>query len=106
MLFDRWKYYFLLFLLGLWLPGMLNAQGTSFFRVPKKKPPIEKEEAPPPPPTPVRVAPKPKPTPPPPKPPPADRSVSDVIFLLDTSGSMDAFLPGQKQISSSQPRRR
>ena len=100
MLFDRWKYYFLLFLLGLWLPGMLNAQGTSFFRVPKKKPPIEKEEAPPPPPTPVRVAPKPKPTPPPPpapKPPPADRSVSDVIFLLDTSGSMDAFLPGQKQ---------
>ena len=49
MLFDRWKYYFLLFLLGLWLPGMLNAQGTSFFRVPKKKPPIEKEEAPPPP---------------------------------------------------------
>ena len=41
MLFDRWKYYFLLFLLGLWLPGMLNAQGTSFFRVPKKKPPIE-----------------------------------------------------------------
>ena len=76
---------------------MLNAQGTSFFRVPKKKPPIEKEEAPPPPPTPVRVAPKPKPPPPAPKPPPADRSVSDVIFLLDTSGSMDAFLPGQKQ---------
>ena len=100
MLFDRRKYYFLLFLLGLWLPGMLNAQGTSFFRVPKKKPPIEKEEAPSPPPTPVQVAPKPKPTPPPPpapKPPPADRSVSDVIFLLDTSGSMDAFLPGQKQ---------
>ena len=100
MLFDRWKYYFLLFLLGLWLPGMLNAQGTSFFRVPKKQPPVQKEEAPPPPPTPVRVAPKPKPTPPSPpspKPPPVDRSVSDVIFLLDTSGSMDAFLPGQKQ---------
>ena len=66
MLFDRWKYYFLLFLSGLWLPGMLSAQGTSFFRVPMKKPPIEKEEALPPRPTPVRVAAKPKPTPPPP----------------------------------------
>ena len=99
MLFDCWRRCCLLLLLGLWLPGMLDAQGTNFFRVPKKQPPVQKEEAPPPPPTPVRPPPKPKPTPPPPapKPPPADRSVSDVIFLLDTSGSMDAFLPGQKQ---------
>ena len=99
MLFDCCRRCCLLLLLGLWLPGMLDAQGTNFFRVPKKQPPVQKEEAPPPPPTPVRPPPKPKPTPPPPapKPPPADRSVSDVIFLLDTSGSMDAFLPGQKQ---------
>ena len=99
MLFDCWRRCCLLLLLGFWLPGMLDAQGTNFFRVPKKQPPVQKEEAPPPPPTPVRPPPKPKPTPPPPapKPPPADRSVSDVIFLLDTSGSMDAFLPGQKQ---------
>lgn len=99
MLFDCWRRCCLLLLLGLWLPGILDAQGTNFFRVPKKQPPVQKEEAPPPPPTPVRPPPKSKPTPPPPapKPPPADRSVSDVIFLLDTSGSMDAFLPGQKQ---------
>ena len=99
MLFDCWKRCCLLLLLSLWSPGMLDAQGTNFFRVPKKQPLVQKEEAPPPPPTPVRPPPKPKPTPPPPapKPPPADRSVSDVIFLLDTSGSMDAFLPGQKQ---------
>ena len=99
MLFDCWRRCCLLLLLGLWLPGMLDAQGTNFFRVPKKQPPVQKEEAPPPPPTPVRPPPKPKPTPPPsaPKPTPVDRSVSDVIFLLDTSGSMDAFLPGQKQ---------
>ena len=99
MLFNCWRRCCLLLLLGLWLPGMLDAQGTNFFRVPKKQPPIQKEEAPPPPPTPVRPPPKPKPTPPPPapKPTPVDRSVSDVIFLLDTSGSMDAFLPGQKQ---------
>ena len=99
MLFDCWKRCCLLLLLSLWLPGMLDAQGTNFFRVPKKQPPVQKEEAPPPPPTPVRPPPKPKPTPPPPapKPTPVDRSVSDVIFLLDTSGSMDAFLPGQKQ---------
>ncbi len=99
MLFDCCRRCCLLLLLGLWLPGMLDAQGTNFFRVPKKQPPVQKEEAPPPPPTPVRPPPRPKPTPlpPAPKPPPADRSVSDVIFLLDTSGSMDAFLPGQKQ---------
>ena len=99
MLFNCWRRCCLLLLLGLWLPGMLDAQGTNFFRVPKKQPPVQKEEAPPPPPTPVRPPPKPKPTPPPPapKPTPVDRSVSDVIFLLDTSGSMDAFLPGQKQ---------
>ena len=99
MLFDCWRRCCLLLLLGLWLPGMLDAQGTNFFRVPKKQPPVQKEEAPPPPPTPVRPPPKPEPTPPPsaPKPTPVDRSVSDVIFLLDTSGSMDAFLPGQKQ---------
>ena len=99
MLFNCWRRCCLLLLLGLWLPGMLGAQGTNFFRVPKKQPPVQKEEAPPPPPTPVRPPPKPKPTPPPPapKPTPVDRSVSDVIFLLDTSGSMDAFLPGQKQ---------
>ena len=99
MLFDCWRRCCLLLLLGLWLPGILDAQGTNFFRVPKKQPPVQKEEAPPPPPTPVRPPPKSKLTPPPPapKPPPADRSVSDVIFLLDTSGSMDAFLPGQKQ---------
>ena len=99
MLFNCWRRCCLLLLLGLWLPGMLDAQGTNFFRVPKKQPPVQKEEASPPPPTPVRPLPKPKPTPPPPapKPTPVDRSVSDVIFLLDTSGSMDAFLPGQKQ---------
>ena len=99
MLFNCWRRCCLLLLLGLWLPGMLDAQGTNFFRVPKKQPLGQKEEAPPPPPTPVRPPPKPKPTPPPPapKPTPVDRSVSDVIFLLDTSGSMDAFLPGQKQ---------
>ena len=99
MLFNCWRRCCLLLLLGLWLPGMLDAQGTNFFRVPKKQPPVQKEEAPSPPPTPVRPPPKPKPTPPPPapKPTPVDRSVSDVIFLLDTSGSMDAFLPGQKQ---------
>ena len=99
MLFNCWRRCCLLLLLGLWLPGMLDAQGTNFFRVPKKQPPVQKEEASPPPPTPVRPPPKPKPTPPPPapKPTPVDRSVSDVIFLLDTSGSMDAFLPGQKQ---------
>ena len=99
MLFNCWRRCCLLLLLGLWLPGMLDAQGTNFFRVPKKQPPVQKEETPPPPPTPVRPPPKPKPTPPPPapKPTPVDRSVSDVIFLLDTSGSMDAFLPGQKQ---------
>ena len=99
MLFNCWRRCCLLLLLGLWLPGMLDAQGTNFFRVPKKQPPVQKEEAPPPPPTPVRPPPKPKPThpPPAPKPTPVDRSVSDVIFLLDTSGSMDAFLPGQKQ---------
>ena len=97
MLFNCWRRCCLLLLLGLWLPGMLDAQGTNFFRVPKKQPPVQKEEAPPPPPTPVRPTPKPKPTPLPPKPTPVDRSVSDVIFLLDTSGSMDAFLPGQKQ---------
>ena len=99
MLFNCWRRCCLLLLLGLWLPGTLDAQGTNFFRVPKKQPPVQKEEAPPPPPTPVRPPPKPKPTPPPsaPKPTPVDRSVSDVIFLLDTSGSMDAFLPGQKQ---------
>ena len=97
MLFNCWRRCCLLLLLGLLLPGMLDAQGTNFFRVPKKQPLVQKEEAPPP--TPVRPPPKPKPIPPPPapKPPPADRSVSDVIFLLDTSGSMDAFLPGQKQ---------
>ena len=99
MLFNCWRRCCLLLLLGLWLPGILDAQGTNFFRVPKKQPPVQKEEAPPPPPTPVRPPPKPKPThpPPAPKPTPVDRSVSDVIFLLDTSGSMDAFLPGQKQ---------
>ena len=99
MLFDCWRRCCLLLLLGFWLPGMLYAQGTNFFRVPKKQPPVQREEAPLPPSTPVRPPPKPKLTPPPPapKPPPADRSVSDVIFLLDTSGSMDAFLPGQKQ---------
>ena len=99
MLFDCWRRCCLLLLLGFWLPGMLDAQGTNFFRVPKKQPPVQREEAPLPPSTPVRPPPKPKLTPPPPapKPPPADRSVSDVIFLLDTSGSMDAFLPGQKQ---------
>ena len=97
MLFNCWRRCCLLLLLGLWLPGMLDAQGTNFFRMPKKQPPVQKEEAPPPPPTPVRPTPKPKPTPLPPKPTPVDRSVSDVIFLLDTSGSMDAFLPGQKQ---------
>ena len=99
MLFDCWRRCCLLLLLGFWLPGMLDAQGTNFFRVPKKQPPVQREEAPLPPPTPVRPPPKPKLTlpPPAPKPPPADRSVSDVIFLLDTSGSMDAFLPGQKQ---------
>ncbi|MDG2197897.1 MAG: VWA domain-containing protein [SAR324 cluster bacterium] len=93
MLFDCWRRCCLLLLLSLWLPGMLDAQGTNFFRVPKKQPPVQKEEAPPPPPTPVRPPPKPQLTPPP----PANHSVSDVIFLLDTSGSMDAFLPGQKQ---------
>ena len=99
MLFDCWRRCCLLLLLGFWLPGMLDAQGTNFFRVPKKQPPVQREEGPLPPSTPVRPPPKPKLTPPPPapKPPPADRSVSDVIFLLDTSGSMDAFLPGQKQ---------
>ena len=99
MLIDCWRGCCLLLLLGFWLPGMLDAQGTNFFRVPKKQPPVQREEAPLPPSTPVRPPPKPKLTlpPPAPKPPPADRSVSDVIFLLDTSGSMDAFLPGQKQ---------
>ena len=97
MLFDRWKYYFLLFLLGLWLPGMLNAQGTSFFRVPKKKPPIEKEEAPPPPPTPVRVAPKPKPTPPPPSETTSGRSFGIRCDLPAGHFRFDGCLPARTE---------
>ena len=99
MLFDCWRRCCLLLLLGFWLPGVLEAQGTSFFRVPKKQSPVQREEALRTPPIPVKTAPRPKPISPlsTPKPPPTDRSVSDVIFLLDTSGSMDAFLPGQNR---------
>ena len=84
----------------LWLclgwPVLVWGQGTDFFRVPKRAPVPQETPTPPAPPPPQPVAP---PVPPPPEPPlePVQRSVSDVIFLLDTSGSMDAFLPGQKQ---------
>lgn len=75
------------------LPLELGAQGTDFFGTPRRRPE-------PPPPRPVVVPepppPAPQPEPQAPKPIPAEISISDVIFVLDTSGSMDARLEGQK----------
>ena len=80
--------------------NLILAQGTNFFTVPEKKkvtPPkkVSKPKALP------KLLPPPKPKP---KPKPVvvkktdpRRSISDVIFLLDTSGSMDAFLPEREQ---------
>ena len=80
--------------------NLILAQGTNFFTVPEKKKvtPPKKVSKP-------KALPKPLPPPKPklkPKPvvvkkPDPRRSISDVIFLLDTSGSMDAFLPEQEQ---------
>ena len=79
---------------------MVFAQGTDFFSTPEKKKvtPPKKVSKPKALPKPVpKPKPKPKPKPVVAKKPDPKRSISDVIFLLDTSGSMDAFLPGQKQ---------
>lgn len=91
---------FFVFWLCCW-STVLWAQGTDFFFTPKPEPPVPPPvvtpEAPPPP------KPEPLPEPPPAPPPvpeavePPSTSISDVIFLLDTSGSMDAFLSGQRQ---------
>ncbi|MDP6329506.1 MAG: hypothetical protein QGF55_01505, partial [SAR324 cluster bacterium] len=80
--------------------NLILAQGTNFFTVPEKKkvtPPkkvskpkaLKKKVLP--------VSQKPKPNPVIQKKPDPQRSISDVIFLLDTSGSMDAFLRQREQ---------
>ena len=76
--------------------NLVFAQGTDFFSTPEKKKvtPPKKVSKPKALPKPVpKPEPKPKPKPIVAKKPDPKRSISDVIFLLDTSGSMDAFLP-------------
>ncbi|MBF0237593.1 MAG: VWA domain-containing protein [SAR324 cluster bacterium] len=85
----------LLLLLILCVTGkVLFAQGTDFWGDPPQKPrPVPK----------VKTVPEPKPVPPEPKPEPVKPvipehiSVSDVIFLMDVSGSMDAAIENQPQ---------
>ena len=94
----------ILVLLGL-LPGTIIletpgafAQGTNFFgSSPKKQAPTAVVTPQPRP----KITPKPKPAPPKPKPQPKPvvepkRSISDVLFVMDTSGSMDAPAPGER----------
>ena len=94
----------ILVLLGL-LPGTIIietpgafAQGTNFFGSPPKQEAPKAVVQPRP-----KITPKPRPKPAPPKPkpkpkpaPPSKRSVSDVLFVMDTSGSMDAPAPGER----------
>ncbi len=90
---------FLMMLIGVATAVTVGAQGTDFFVVPKPPPEPPAPEVvapPPPPPKPLPPPPEPEPLPEPP-PPPEPTSISDVIFLLDASGSMDAYLSGQKQ---------
>ena len=80
--------------------NLVFAQGTDFFSTPEKKKvtPPKKVSKPKALPKPVpKPKPKPKPKPVVAKKPDPKRSISDVIFLLDTSGSMDAFLPEREQ---------
>ncbi len=90
---------FFIMLLALLSASSLWAQGTDFFVTPPPppKPPAPEVVPPPvlPPPPPLPPEPEPEPEPPPVVPEPL--SISDVIFLLDASGSMDAYLSGQKQ---------
>ena len=76
--------------------NLVLAQGTDFFSTPQKKkvtPPKKVSK----PKDLLKPVPKPKPKPVVTKKPDPKMSISDVIFLLDTSGSMDAFLPEREQ---------
>ena len=88
---------FLATILQVGQPVRLHTQGTDFFSSPqlKKVTPPEKVSKPKPLPK-LRIQPKPQPKPKIQEP-EIQKSISDVIFLLDTSGSMDALLPDQDQ---------
>ena len=91
---------FLLFIGLMFLHHQLAAQGTEFFSSPKKEkvtPPKKVSKPKVPPKTQPKPKPKLKPKTPVVKKPEIRKSISDVIFLLDTSGSMDAFLSGKEQ---------
>ncbi|MDE0905954.1 MAG: VWA domain-containing protein [SAR324 cluster bacterium] len=91
---------FLLGILGLETP--VSAQGFNFFGSPPKKQAPAAVIVPQPQPQPkLQLQPKPAPPQPKPKPKPKPvvqpkRSISDVLFVMDTSGSMDAPAPGER----------